>query len=81
MDTISRTEAGAQRGSGMALPRLIHLARAVRRVYLQLFGIPDYERYLGHMALHHPGEPVLSQRKFYAWAMDRKYRRGGQRCC
>jgi uncharacterized short protein YbdD (DUF466 family) len=65
----------------MALPRLLDVARAVRRAYLQVVGIPDYERYLTHMALHHPDEPVLSRRKFYAWAMDRKYRHGAQRCC
>ena len=88
MDTISNDElalsakaADASRASGMARTRLLELARAVRRVYLQVFGIPDYERYVVHMAVHHPGKPVLSRRKFYAWAMDRTYSRGGQRCC
>jgi uncharacterized short protein YbdD (DUF466 family) len=54
---------------------------AVRRVYLQLFGIPDYERYLAHMASAHPGDPVLSRRQFCAYAIDRKYGRNGPRCC
>jgi uncharacterized short protein YbdD (DUF466 family) len=88
MNTISNDElaasakaADAQRASGMARTRLRDLARAMRQVYLQVFGIPDYERYAAHMALHHPGEPMLTQRQFYAWAIDRKYSRGGQRCC
>lgn len=55
--------------------------RAVRRGYLQLFGIPDYVRYLEHMAVHHPGEPVLAEREFHARAIDRKYCRSGPRCC
>jgi uncharacterized short protein YbdD (DUF466 family) len=53
---------------------------AIRRGYRQLFGIPDYERYVAHMAERHPGEPVLSRRDFCARAIDRKYEKGG-RCC
>jgi len=55
--------------------------RAARRAYLQVFGIPDYERYLTHMACAHPGEAVLSRREFCARAIDRKYSRNGARCC
>lgn len=70
-------DANAQR------PRLSARARALRRVYLQLFGIPDYESYVEHMASHHPGEPVMSRREFCAKAIDRKYGRNGKgpRCC
>jgi uncharacterized short protein YbdD (DUF466 family) len=53
----------------------------VRRAYLQVFGIPDYARYLDHMGAHHPGAPVLSERAFHAQAIDRKYRKSGARCC
>jgi uncharacterized short protein YbdD (DUF466 family) len=55
--------------------------RAVGRACRQVFGIPDYERYLEHMAEHHPGAPVLSRQEFSAGAIDRKYGKGGQRCC
>ena len=55
--------------------------QAVRRGYLQILGIPDYERYLAHMAEHHPREPVLSRKVFCAWAIDRKYDKSGPRCC
>jgi uncharacterized short protein YbdD (DUF466 family) len=47
----------------------------------QVIGIPDYERYLAHMAEHHPGEPVLSRQAFCANAIDRKYGKSGPRCC
>jgi uncharacterized short protein YbdD (DUF466 family) len=57
------------------------IARRIRRGWLQIFGIPDYDRYLEHRAAHHPGEPVLSRRHFAAAAIDRKYCRNGPRCC
>ena len=56
-------------------------ARGIRQVCRQLFGIPDYERYLAHTAAHHPGAPVLSQREFYAQAIEHKYGKSGPRCC
>ncbi|WP_298231699.1 YbdD/YjiX family protein [uncultured Azohydromonas sp.] len=48
----------------------------------QLFGIPDYERYLAHAAARHPGAPVLSREEFSKRAIDRRYGGGGgMRCC
>jgi len=61
--------------------RLLERARALRKAYLQVFGIPDYEGYVAHMAARHPGETVLSQREFFACAIDRKYSKKGPRCC
>ena len=61
--------------------RLIETAGQVRRAYLQIFGIPDYERYLAHVAAHHPGEAPLSRRDFSARAIERKYSRAGPKCC
>jgi uncharacterized short protein YbdD (DUF466 family) len=61
--------------------RLIETTGQVRRAYLQIFGIPDYERYLAHVAAHHPGEAPLSRRDFSARAIERKYSRAGPKCC
>jgi len=61
--------------------RLIETAGQVRRAYLQIFGIPDYERYLAHAAAHHPDEAPLSRRDFSARAIERKYCRAGPKCC
>jgi uncharacterized short protein YbdD (DUF466 family) len=61
--------------------RLIETAGQVRRAYVQIFGIPDYERYLAHVSSHHPGEAPLSRRDFSARAIERKYCRAGPKCC
>ena len=55
--------------------------RGIRQIFRQMFGIPDYERYLAHGAARHPGAPVLSRREFYAQAIERKYGKNGPRCC
>jgi uncharacterized short protein YbdD (DUF466 family) len=52
-----------------------------RRACRQVFGIPDYERYLEHCATHHPGEKPLSRAEFFARSIDRKYGKSGPRCC
>jgi uncharacterized short protein YbdD (DUF466 family) len=56
-------------------------ARGIVQICRQLFGIPDYERYLAHAAARHPGAPVLSRRDFCARAIERKYGKSGPRCC
>jgi uncharacterized short protein YbdD (DUF466 family) len=61
--------------------RLLERARTLRQAYLQVFGIPDYEGYLAHMAAKHPGVAVLSRGDFFAQAIDRKYSKRGPRCC
>jgi uncharacterized short protein YbdD (DUF466 family) len=55
--------------------------RTARAACLQIFGIPDYDRYVAHAERHHPGEPLLSEREFHARAIDRRYSRRGARCC
>ena len=55
--------------------------RGLRRAYRQIIGIPDYEAYLAHISEHHPGERALSRQAFCAQAIDRKYGKGGPRCC
>jgi uncharacterized short protein YbdD (DUF466 family) len=83
---IARARMAANRGavaaaSGAPEARFRDRLRAVRQACRQVFGIPDYERYLAHMAAHHAGAPVLSQREFFARAIDRKYGKSGPRCC
>ncbi len=56
-------------------------ARGIGQICRQLFGIPDYERYLAHAEARHPGAPVLSRREFCAQAIERKYGKSGPRCC
>ena len=67
--------------AGAPRARLRAYARALRQGCRQVFGIPDYERYVVHMAEHHPGAPLLSRRDFFAQSIDRKYGKSGPRCC
>jgi uncharacterized short protein YbdD (DUF466 family) len=64
-------------GEGRILLRMRGLCSACR----QVFGIPDYERYLAHAAQRHPDAPVLTRGNFCAQEIDRRYGRGGARCC
>jgi uncharacterized short protein YbdD (DUF466 family) len=48
----------------------------------QVFGMPDYDRYLAHAAVTHPGQPVMTREAYSAMAIERRY--GGAssgRCC
>lgn len=71
----------ADDAGGVAKSGLREYARVLRQGCRQVFGVPDYERYLTHMAAHHPGEPLLSRRDFFVQAIDRKYGKSGPRCC
>ena len=55
--------------------------RSVRQVCRQIFGMPDYERYLAHAAARHPERPVLSRGAYCARAIEHKYGKSGPRCC
>jgi uncharacterized short protein YbdD (DUF466 family) len=74
LDT-SRAEEAAARGDLRA--RVRYLCSACR----QVFGMPDYERYLAHAAARHPDAPILTRGDFFAQAIERKYGKGGARCC
>ena len=55
--------------------------QALRQACRQMFGIPDFDRYLAHMRSRHPDAPVLSEREFHAMAIDRRYGAARPRCC
>ena len=61
--------------------RLIETAGQVRRAYLQIFGIPDYERYLAHMRSSHPGDRVMTETEFDHTRMNDRYNKPGSKCC
>lgn len=54
--------------------RLGELARAI-------LGVPDYERYLAHMAVHHPGCAVMTRAEFARERLEARYSRPGAKCC
>ncbi len=63
--------------SRFPFPVFRKFARAVR----QIFGMPDYDRYVEHRRVCHPGEPVLSRREYFAQQVERRYAGGPNRCC
>jgi len=80
---VSAKERGAAAAAAPCAPdtgpssALLKLRQACR----QVFGIPDYDRYLAHFTRQHPGETPLSRSEFFARSIDRKYGKSGPRCC
>ncbi len=72
---------GAPPERGVSMEVVLERVRVIRQIARQMFGIPDYERYLAHAAVRHPDAPVLSRRAFCAQAIERKYGKSGPRCC
>ena len=80
--TAGRTGATSTPGDvGVLRGVVFEKVRGIRQICRQMFGIPDYERYLAHAAARHPGAPVLSRRDFCAQAIEHKYGKSGPRCC
>jgi uncharacterized short protein YbdD (DUF466 family) len=57
--------------------RLTGIARAMRAV----LGAPDYERYVEHVRVAHPGCTVMSRDEFMKERMENRYNRPGSKCC
>jgi uncharacterized short protein YbdD (DUF466 family) len=46
-----------------------------------VLGVPDYERYLGHMRSAHPGDRVMTETEFLHTRMNDRYNKAGSKCC
>lgn len=79
--TLREADADGGEGTGVARAPLLGRLRTLRRGLMQVFGIPDFERYREHMQAKHPGAPLLSEREFHAMAIDRRYGAARPRCC
>ena len=61
---------------------MIGLLDTLRRTARLMVGMPDYDAYLKHMALHHAGEPVMDRIAFFRDRQEARYGgRNGGRCC
>ena len=56
-------------------------AERFRTVVRTIVGVPDYDRYLRHVRITHPGVTPLSQDEFISDQLMRRYSRPGTRCC
>jgi uncharacterized short protein YbdD (DUF466 family) len=54
--------------------RTASLVRAV-------LGVPDYDRYLGHMRSVHPGDRIMTETEFRHTRMNERYNKAGSKCC
>jgi uncharacterized short protein YbdD (DUF466 family) len=55
--------------------------RAIARVIRQIIGVPDYERYVAHLRVAHPGCTPVSREAFMQERLAARYDRPGSRCC
>jgi uncharacterized short protein YbdD (DUF466 family) len=57
-------------------------AGALRRAGRLMCGIPDYDGYVAHLRLRHPGQPIPSYEEFFRERQNARYGRNGTaRCC
>ena len=54
---------------------------AIARVIKQIIGVPDYERYVEHQCVAHPGCEPLSREAFMRERLEARYHRPGSKCC
>ena len=57
--------------------RVERAANVVRRI----IGVPDYDRYVAHVRMHHPDVTPMSRSEFERQRMNDRYTRPGSRCC
>ena len=54
----------------------------LRKTARLMVGLPDYDAYIGHMAAHHPGAPVMDRVAFFRDRQEARYGgKNGGRCC
>jgi uncharacterized short protein YbdD (DUF466 family) len=56
---------------------LRHIATALR----QVVGAPDYQRYVAHVRVRHPGAVVPNEDEFYRSRLEDRYSKPGAKCC
>jgi uncharacterized short protein YbdD (DUF466 family) len=55
--------------------------RPFRTLLRSVAGMPDYDRYVDHLRMHHPDAPVPTPRAFYEDFLRARYGDGPTRCC
>lgn len=66
------------------MPDLGLLVRRLAQTARLMVGVPDYETYVQHHKLFHPGEPIMSYEQFFRERQNNRYvTRGGniRGCC
>lgn len=63
------------------LQTAVHTAARAVGAVRTVIGVPDYERYVRHMAARHPGCAVLTREQFAQQRLEARYSTPGSRCC
>jgi uncharacterized short protein YbdD (DUF466 family) len=61
--------------------QVIGLVDSLARTLRAIIGIPDYDRYVEHCRLRHPGSVPMTRNQFVKDRFDTKYNTPGNRCC
>ena len=77
MRATTRQGVATQGAASMLWARVRALVSVLHRVV----GAPDYERYLAHERMHHPGRTPLTREAFVRERLDARYSKPGARCC
>jgi uncharacterized short protein YbdD (DUF466 family) len=56
-------------------------AERVANVVRRIIGVPDYERYVHHLRVHHPHATPVSRQEFERQRVTERYSKPGGRCC
>jgi uncharacterized short protein YbdD (DUF466 family) len=56
-------------------------AGAIAKVVRTIIGAPDYDRYVKHVAVCHPGQSPMSREEFAHERLKARYSQPGNRCC
>ncbi len=65
-------------------PRLKNIGRAIRQTAALMVGQPDYDAYVAHMALTHPGQTAMTRPEFFRNREAARFgmgNNGGFKCC
>ena len=57
------------------------LLKRLRETAHLMVGLPDYDRYVAHRQVRHPGEAVMSRAEFVSERLANRYDGKTGRCC
>jgi uncharacterized short protein YbdD (DUF466 family) len=54
--------------------------RRIAAIVRRILGVPDYERYLAHVRVAHPGQTPMTEAEFFRERLEGRAK-PGSRCC
>ena len=69
---ITHAPLGASRPTAF-WPTISLLFSRVAQSFRLMVGVQDYQAYVAHMLLHHPEQPVMTEKQFHRYCVDARY--------